>query len=246
MFNNYFHEIKRLINEVEKQEARTIQKAAETTAEKVAAGGLLYVFGCGHSHMMAEELFYRAGGLVPVYPILEENLMLHKGPVHSSQLERQSGYAHSFIEELPVNEKDVLLVVSTSGRNGVPVDAALLGKQKGCTVIGLTSKTYASSQPSRHETGKHLHDTADLILDNHIPKGDALLQAETEPELRFAPGSSLINIAILQGMMAEVVHLLEQKQIELPIFKSANIEGSDEHNRKMVDKYKNQIPLLKS
>ncbi|SDI00339.1 SIS domain-containing protein [Alteribacillus bidgolensis] len=246
MFLHYFHEIKQLIDEVERKEARTIQKAAKQIADKVSEGGLLYVFGCGHSHIMAEELFYRAGGLVPVYPILEEKLMLHQGPVQSSQLERKTDYAASFMEELPLTEKDVLLVVSTSGRNGVPVDAALLGKQKGSRVIALTSKTYAASQPSRHDTGKHLHDTADIVLDNHIPKGDALLKAETEPELQFAPGSSLINIAILQGMIAEVLHLLEQTQTELPVFKSANIEGSDEHNKRMVDLYKNRIPLLKS
>ncbi|SDH26870.1 Uncharacterized protein, contains SIS (Sugar ISomerase) phosphosugar binding domain [Alteribacillus persepolensis] len=246
MFTNYLAEIKQLMETVEKKEEQVIQEAASAVTDKISGGGLVYVFGCGHSHMMAEELFYRAGGLVPVYPILEETLMLHQGPNQSSQLERKPGWAVSFMEKVPLTEKDVLIVVSTSGRNGVPIDAALIGREAGAVVIGLTSTTYAASQASRHTSGKHLHNVADIVLDNHIPAGDALLQTESPSALRFAPGSSLINIAILQGMMAEVVHQLTKADMDIPIFQSANIEGSDEHNRKMVEAYQQQIPLLKS
>src|SRR5699024_2645055 len=120
--------------------------------------GVDLIVGCGRSEDLTEEDYYRAGGLVPIHPILHYPLMLHEGAVRSSSLVRENDYAHNFMEQQDIRTGDVIFVISTSGRNPVPVDVAKIAKQKGAYVIGITSIEYSSRQPSRHTSGKHLCD----------------------------------------------------------------------------------------
>lgn len=243
MFDLYFKKIKELLSTVEQNEKETITKAAEAIAECIQRDGLIYVFGCGHSHILAEELFYRAGGLAPIHPIFVEDLMLHKGAVRSSVLEKKSGHAATFMGKIKITPKDLLIVVSTSGINPVPIDVAAIARQNGAFVIGITSTGYAKLQPSRHNSGKYLADVADLVIDNHIEVGDALMQLRSV-EVRFGPGSTVIGAAIVNGVMVEAVKIMAENQLEVPIFKSGNTDGAIDHNRRLIDKYKDRISLL--
>ena len=114
-----------LLKKVKDSQRDNIIRAAEMTADSVENGGMLFVFGTGHSHMLAEELFYRAGGLVDVYPILEESLMLHNGAAKSSDIERLEGYAAIILKHTPLKRGDTIIIASNSGRNALTVEMAM-------------------------------------------------------------------------------------------------------------------------
>src|SRR5690606_10328325 len=139
--------------------------------------------------------------LAPVHPILHEPLMLHKGALRSSELERQNDYAAKFMEQEDIAQEDVVIVISTSGKNPVPIDVAQIAKEHGAYVIGITSAAYAQ-ETSRHKSGKRLYQCVDLVIDNHVPKGDALLQ-HPQVTVPFGSASTVLGSAILQGMFAE-------------------------------------------
>ncbi|MFU0789982.1 SIS domain-containing protein [Cerasibacillus sp. JNUCC 74] len=242
MIQQYFQKISELLAVVEKEEMEVMEKAAKKVAKAIESDGVIHLFGCGHSHILTEEVYYRAGGLVPMHPILHEPLMLHEGAVRSSTLERQNNYAANFMEEQGIEAGDIVFVISTSGRNPVPVDVANYAKQQGAYVIGITSITYSSSQPSRHTSGKHLFDAVDLVIDNHAPVGDALLSHE-KVKVPFAPSSTVIGAAILNALFAKAIEEMAEQDVEPPIFLSGNIEGADEHNQQLVKKYSKRVKL---
>lgn len=242
MISHYIDTIKKLLDTVETQEKDSMKKAAFYMAETIKNDGIIHLFGCGHSHILTEEVYYRAGGLVPIHPILHEPLMLHEGAVKSSQLERKEEYAKTFMAEQDIRENDVLFVISTSGRNPVPIDVALSGQEKGAKVIGITSRDYSSSQPSRHPSGMHLYDAVNLVLDNHSPPGDAIMSHKKVDE-KFSPGSTVIGAVILNSIISESIALLAEEEHYPPIFLSGNIDGADSHNNKLVAKYRDRVKL---
>ncbi|WP_421383570.1 SIS domain-containing protein [Bacillus salacetis] len=243
MFQQYFQKLNSLLAEVEKNEAKAIETAGREIARCIQQNGIIHVFGCGHSHILGEELFYRAGGLVPVSPILVEDLMLHKGAVRSSKLEKDEHLAEKVMAKVDIRPEDVVIVVSTSGRNPVPIDVARIAKDMGAFVIGITSPRYAETQPSRHHSGKYLFQSVDLVIDNHIEVGDALMEAENL-DVSFGTGSTVIGTAIANGIMVEAVEEMIQDGFAPPIFKSGNVDGAEQHNQELIDKYKSRIPLL--
>ena len=244
MLSQYFKIAKEKIELVEKNEMSKLREAAEKVAEAIQNGGIIQLFGCGHSHILTEEVCYRAGGLVPINPILYEPLMLHEGALRSSQLERQNGLAAKFMKDQDIRKEDVMIVISTSGRNPVPVDVAQIAKAKGAFVIGITSLEYSMSQSSRHESGKHLFDSVDLVIDNHSTIGDAALSYD-KVGVPFGPTSTVVGAVIINAILAETVKILADSGIEPPVFLSGNIDGADEHNQRMVEKYRERIVLLK-
>lgn len=243
MLTQYFDKARQKLELVEKNEMDNLRKAAEKVAEVIQKGGIVQLFGCGHSHILTEEVFYRAGGLVPIKPIFVEPLMLHEGALRSSQLERQNDLAKEFLKEQEILPGDVVFVLSTSGRNPVPVDVAQEAQEKGAYVIGVTSLEYSQSQPSRHKSGKHLYDSVDLVIDNYSTKGDAALSYKKVP-VSFGPTSTVVGAVILNAIFAEAIKIMADNGFEPPVFLSGNIDGSDEHNNKWVKKYRGRIPLL--
>lgn len=242
MIHNYFSKITDLLAVVEKEEYEAMNQAGKKVTEVLQNGGVVHLFGCGHSHILTEEVYYRAGGLVPIHPILHEPLMLHEGAVRSSSLERKNDYAKIFMEEQDIREGDVIFVISTSGRNPVPVDVAHIAKKQGAFVIGITSIAYSSSQPSRHTSGEHLYDAVDVVINNHAPVGDALL-SHHKVKVNFSPSSTVIGSTILNAIFAESIKQMAENSFTPPVFLSGNIEGADEHNQKLIDMYKDRIIL---
>lgn len=243
MLHEYVEQIRRSLDQIEEREAERIRQAARKTAETIMQGGVIHLFGCGHSHILTEEVFYRAGGLAPIHPILVEPLMLHEGAVRSSELERQNGLAASFMHNQDIRPGEVMIVLSTSGRNPVPVDVVQIAKAKGAYTIGITSLQYSQSQPSRHVSGKHLYDAVDLVIDNHAVKGDAVLSYPGVP-VPFAPTSTVIGAVILNGIFAEAIVMMTDQGYEPPVFLSGNIDGADERNRQLIAHYRDRISLL--
>ncbi|WP_226894834.1 SIS domain-containing protein [Oceanobacillus oncorhynchi] len=243
MIKKYYQKVQEQLENTFNKETNVMQKVSEVIADKINDGGVVYLFGCGHSHILTEEVFYRAGGLAPIYPILIDELMLHQGGAASSQKERKNRYVRPLLAEYSITKKDVLIVISTSGINPVPIDVALYGKEHGAVTVALTSTAYAEQQPSRHEDGLYLKDVCDYTIDNHVQVGDAML-SNSDTGIRFAPSSSVIGISILQAILAEVTDLLIKTGQVPPVFLSGNITGSDEHNKKLLDIYGKKVPLL--
>ncbi|MDR2998865.1 MAG: SIS domain-containing protein [Microbacterium sp.] len=197
-----------------------VQAAATAVADAMQRGNRFWVFGSGHSHLLAEELWGRAGGLVDVHPILEPALMLHEGLEKSSRLERLPGLAAEILEIHGVAEGDCLLVVSNSGRNAVPVEMARGGKERGATVIALTSLAHSRSVTSRAPEGSRLFEVADIVIDNCGEPGDAIMPHEPYP---LAPTSTVVGALLLQAMMYQVVLDLEGRGVEARTYESLNV-----------------------
>ena len=232
----YFAYAQSKLEEILEKEMPNIQKAADLVTESCKNGGKFYVFGSGHSHMIAEELYLRAGGLALVHGILPGELMLHEMANKSTYLERIEGYSQALVELYKVEAKDTVLVVSNSGRNPVPVEMCLAAKEKGAKVIAMTSMKHSAGCTSRHSSGKKMYEIADVTIDNCADPGDAGFPIEGLPST-IGPTSSVTGIAIAQALVCQVVDNLVKAGIEPPVFKSSNVDGGDVHNNMMFDKY---------
>jgi uncharacterized phosphosugar-binding protein len=243
VLTTYFQKIQEKLKLVIENEAESMDKVATKISDSIQKGGIVQLFGCGHSHMITEEVFYRAGGLTPIKPILIEPLMLHEGAVRSSKLERQNDYAASFMEKQDIQPNDIVIIITTSGINPVPIDVAILAKEKGAYVVGICSFDYVD-QTSRHKSRKRLVDFVDLAINNFAVKGDAILSYQ-KVDVPFSPSSTITGAAIINGIMAEAIKKMVDDGFEPPIFLSGNIPGSDEHNHALIEKYSERIELLK-
>lgn len=220
----YLQEVKCLVERLEDQ-LQAVEIAADWVAQSIGQGGLLYVSGTGHSHMIAEEVFYRAGGLVAVNPILEPSLLLDRGAVKSSQLERLHGLGGLIIDDYGLTEADTLILASNSGRNAVPIDMAMRAKEKGCRVIAIVSADHTQQTTSRHDSGKKLSDVADLVLDNAAPYGDAAITLEGLSD-RVGPLSTIAGVAIINAIVVRVIEKLLASGEDVAVFSSANLANA--------------------
>jgi uncharacterized phosphosugar-binding protein len=238
----YVEQIIERIRLVELSEKPAIEKAAAWIADSIASDGLLHLFGCGHSHILVEDFFYRAGGIVQVNAILETSTMLHEGAVKSSKVERMENYAASIIDNYQVKAGEVIIVISNSGINGLPIDMALEAKSRGLKVIALTSSSYFHLD-SRHSSGLKLCDVADLIIDNHLPFGDALIPVPLSED-KMASGSTIIGGVLLQMLMIEIAENLAVRGIQPSVYISGNVPGGFERNEDYIRKYRGRIKHL--
>jgi uncharacterized phosphosugar-binding protein len=239
----YFDVIRSLLSEAETRNAAALGKAADEIATCLQQGGLLHTFGTGHGHMLAEEIFYRAGGLVPVNAILDPPLMLHLSALSSTQVERLSGYAEVILDRYEANRGDVIIIASNSGRNSVPIEMALAAQARGLTVIALTSLAHSQAQPSRHASGKRLFEIADIVLDNCGQVGDAALTIEGLPG-KIGATSTVIGAALLHALVCTTIQKMIERGTIPPVTTSSNVAGGDAHNAELYRPYRNRIRHL--
>ncbi|MEK5232670.1 SIS domain-containing protein [Lysinibacillus sp. FSL K6-0232] len=233
----YFSEIEKLIEIVKKQEAACIQEAAQIIIQRLQKGGIIQLFGCGHSYLLAQEAFYRAGGLVPVRPIFIEPLTLQAGALASSENEKDPTIIERYKEQFDFHEHDTCIVISTSGRNAAPIDAALLAKDAGVFVLSLQSLAY-SEQSAHHQSGQRLEEVVDLVLNTHIPIGDGILHWH---HMQYAPASTVIGSLLLNALFSEVIEQMAQSSTALPVFISNNVDADGSYNERMIAKYQHRI-----
>lgn len=233
---DFFSYLEEILAQVKVKEIKNIDSAADLVAESCGKGGHFFVFGTGHSHLMAEEIYLRAGGLAYVKAILPPELMLHEIPNKSTLLERLSGYAKSLLDLYNVGSDDTLMVISNSGRNNVPVEMCLEMKKRGGNVIVLTSLQHSQKVSSRHESGKKIYELADVVIDNHAPIGDANYKI-MDIAAGVGPVSDFTGVAIMQTLIVAVVEKLRDRKIEVPVFKSSNLDGADMHNKNLFDRF---------
>jgi len=239
LIDRYCDSITAMLKQLVASQRDKLEVAQSWIADVLAQGGLVYVTGSGHSHMIAEEVFFRAGGAAPVQAILDPALMLHQGAQRSTVLERLEGYAQAVLQDYPIGAKDILLIASNSGRNAFPIEAALYAREKGAKTIAITSSDYAAHVTSRHKSGQMLHDVTDLAIDNHAPYGDACLTIPNSDK-RMGSTSTISGAFIVNALMAEAVANLAGRGIDVDVYRSANAAGGGDAEE-MVKRWRGRI-----
>ena len=243
-YREYSRRMYDVLEDMFQTQGEKIETVADWMAESIAAGGVVHLFGSGHSHMVAEEVFHRAGSLMPLNPMLDVNLTF-LGSVNATLLERNSGYAGVVIGSHDIREDEVVFVISNSGVNPVPIEAVLEAKARGARTVSITSDKHYAEAPSRHESGKRLADVTDITLDTCVPWGDALvnLPGAAQP----AGGvSTIAGLALINAIVVETTAKLLERGIDPPVIPTMNLPGGDEKMEKLVQEYGKRLPLLRN
>lgn len=243
MNKDYLKNIINLLHKLENTQDKIIDQVADICAECIYNGGLLYFFGTGHSHMICEEPFYRAGGLACIYPILETDLMLHEGASKSSGYERLEGLGNLVVANTNISKGDVLFIASNSGRNCAVIDAAMEAKKRGAITVAITSMDHTTKVTSRHSSGLNLYQVCDYVLDNGGEMGDASVEL-AGMEQKIAPTSSVMDITLVNLILVNTAEILLSKGMKPPVFMSANTDAGDQANKAVLEMYKARIPSL--
>lgn len=225
-------------------QAEAVERAAGLMTDTIVQGRSLFAFGASHSFMIAEELVYRTGGLMVVNPIYPHGMNLFVRPMTlTSRLERIEGLGAELFQASGAQSGDLALIASTSGRNAVAIDMAIAARSCEVSTIGITSVSYTQSVTSRHSTGTKLIDHCDVVLDNGAPAGDAAVAIEgfAQP---VGPLSTVLGCALVNALVCAVASNLTARGVEPPIFMSANLDGGDEYNNRMLARYKDRIHYI--
>jgi len=244
----YYREALKMLDAVYENEEESIQAAAIEMAKRIRDGKTVFVLGSGgHSVMGAEEMFYRAGGLQPINAMLDTCVSLSQGGRHSTFLERTPNLARTLLDYYGVKKDDVIIVINVNGINAMTIEGAMESKARGATVIGVTSVDFANNVPagasSRHSSNKNLHEVVDIVLNLHVPVGDALLDVPGVP-VKVGPSSTLAVALCLNMLVVTTIEILLEWGETPPVWMSANIPGGDEFNRNFLNKFNGIIKHL--
>jgi len=240
----YFEQALAALAQVAESQAEPLAQAAELLVEAVVGGRQIFSFGASHSFMLTEELVYRTGGLMLVNPIYPHGMHLFVRPMtQTSRLERVLGLGAELLAGAPVGAGDVVLVASVSGRNAVAIDLADAARERGAKVIAITSLAYTASVTSRHPSGHKLLDCCDVLLDNGAPAGDAAVEIEGFGQ-PVGPLSTVTGCALVNALVCAVVAELVRRGVQPPVFMSANLDGGDEYNARLLAANRGRIHYL--
>lgn len=239
---SYIQELEEMMDAIIGREMEAIQQAADLVRAAVTRDGIVYTFGTGHSHVIAEDAAYRAGGLVPVDAILEDSLTGNHKVFQSERMERVEGMAAVILDYYQPKPKDVLIIISNSGRNAAPIEMAVGAQARGLKVVAITSLKHSKGTTSRHSSGKKLFEIADVVIDNQAPRGDCIM---SHPIMKqpFGPASGVMGMVILQSIIVAAIHDIAEEGVQPPVFMSGNIDGSEDFNRPLMEKYWGRIKL---
>ena len=245
LFGEYLDSVIEMLSRIRDEEQAAVQQAATLMADAVMNGKRIFAFGCTHSSLPIQDLVYRAGGLILINPLFGPgiaSLDVHPATI-SSAIEKLEGYADVLLDNAPIEKGDVLIVVSVSGRNAVPVEMTKSARERGLKVIGVTSRDYTEQVTSRHPSGKKMLEFADVVLDNKVSKGDAVLEHEQMPQ-KFTPASGVTSTALLQALVAATIGECLERGFSPPVVLAANVDGGMEYNAKLWEEYADRIFYL--
>ena len=239
--SEYLENVEGILEQIKANQPQYRETAAAILAQ-VKKGGMIFPFGTGHGHLLALEMFYRAGGMVRVNPILTEELMLHKSATGSSAFERSEGKAEPLLNEYNVGDKDVVIVFSNIGINPLTIEMALGAKERGALTVALTNLNHSRPLQSRHHSGLKLYEICDFVLDNFGVLGDACV--EVASGIKIGPTSTIAGAAIVHTLTAMMVEMAEADGYDLELYTSGNVPNGHERNLYLIEKYKDIIKSL--
>jgi uncharacterized phosphosugar-binding protein len=236
----YFAEAQKIYDRIRSTQAGNIRKAAEFSADSISKGGLVHLFGSGHSVIPIMDVFPRYGSFAGFHPLMDARLMwtqvLGSGGVRELlKLERTEGYVATFLSNFKFEAIDTMVVYSHGGLNAAGIDVALHAKALGLKVIAVTSLDNARIAKTTHSSGKKLADLGDVVIDNCCPPRDSLVDVAGIP---VGASSTLAVIAISMALTAEIAAELAKRGVKFRAFVSPNVTtvGPD-NNRQVFDDY---------
>lgn len=232
--SEYLQKIIDNLTQIESEESEQLSSAAALVAKTIEEDGLIFVFGCGHSHLPGLDAFYRAGGLANVSPMLDTDLMLHNGAAKSSRMEKMSGIAPEAFRRYVPTKKDMIFIFSASGKNQVPVEMGDAARAAGVPSVGVSSSAY-------YERGGRLHEHVDIAIDCKVPYGDACIDVG---EAKMGGLSTSAACFILNKCLIEGAKLALSHGKLPPIYLSGNVEGGREHNVVLENLYLGRVKHL--
>jgi uncharacterized phosphosugar-binding protein len=250
--SQYLRAAREVLDRVESTQLEAILQCGTLCGECIRQGGLVHMFGSGHSRMALEEMFPRYGSFPGFHPIVELSVTFHNqvvgmnGQRQAMFIERTEGLGPIILRNFEFGPHDVMWVVSTSGTGALVVDVALEAKRLGMPVIALVGVAHSRVSNPGHSSGKKLTDIADLVLDNCAVAGDAMVRIEDLP-YPVGPGSTIGNTAVINAVKCEVARILtEAGQPPYVLTHSSFIgaEASKEVFDKAYDDYRRRVRRL--
>ena len=235
----YLSIISKILDKISDEEEKKITDCAKIIADSYKKGGQLYIFGTGHSRLLGEEAFHRAGGFAAACPIRDDNLTFKKGAKKATSLERTPNVARKALNKYNITKKDILMIVSNSGVNHAPIEAAIIAKEKNIKTIALTSVKYSKKAPLS-KLNKKLYEIVDIFIDNKIPPGDTVISVNN---FSVGPVSTITGSFILNSILIEVASMLKTEKI-FPFYISSNMPNATKNNTKLENKFRKQNPHL--
>lgn len=242
----YQKRISGVLGRIWETQVGNIEKASAVMADTIASGGLVHMFGSGHSVLPVQDMFPRYGAFPGFRPLMDMRLMWTNvigsgGAKGLLWLERREGYARVLFENEPIRQGDVMLVFSHGGLNAVGIEVLTEAKQRGLTTVAVTSMDNYAKRDATHSSGKKLADVADIVIDNCTPAEDALVSIEGW-KAPVAAGSTVAFITIAMSIIAQVAANLAAKGLNPPVFVSPNVLGipADQMNR-VYEQYEQKL-----
>lgn len=232
--SDYLGQIVEILQRIEREERAKMTEAAEAVADVICRDGIIYTFGCGHSHLPCLDTFYRAGGLACVSPILDEDLMLHDGAAKSSRMEKMPGIAAEAFRRHHVTPNDLIVVISASGKNAAPVEMCECAKKAGVKLVTISSSAYI-------DHGAKLLSLGDIAVDCKVPYGDAVIDVG---EAKMGGLSTYASLFILNSILIDGAKKALAKGTVPPVYRSGNVEGGTAKNVALEERYFGRIKRL--
>ena len=248
----FYEQAMSLLQKLRRTQADVIQKAGELCADRIARGGLVFLFGNGHSRMMCEEMTPRQGCYVGFVALVEMALSNHaaiigaNGLRTSLYLENYQGYAEQILSSFHFGPHDAFIIISTSGIRPVIVEMAMGVQAKGLPVIAMLSKAHCEAAKAAHPSGKKLIDCADIIIDNLSPPGDSVLELEGL-EWRIGPVSTITGAMIINMIRCAAAEALLEHGINPVVLPSHQFVGntsSSEQLERFYEAYRQSLKHL--
>lgn len=237
-----------VIHRIEAEQQVNIETAADLMVEAIRQDRLIHVYGGGgHTTLVMGEMFFRAGGLANINPIMETGLSVFNQALKYLELERCVNYGRSIVKYYRLQPGDVLIIFHNIGINAATIDAALEAKERGVKIIAVSSSKWQSEMPPehfiRHPSKQNLFDLADVCIDDYNAVGDCAVHVPGF-DIPIAPNSNLIDFYIAHRLEIETVKRCVACGIEPPVWRSANAPGGDAFNAKYVEKYSPRVKCL--
>ena len=237
ILDTYFEKVVGILEKIKSTQTEKIIEASRLVADTIKKDGVIYIFGCGHSHLIGLDCFYRSGGLVNVSAMLDTDLMLHNGAAKSSVMEKMHGIAPSILERYCIGENDLLFIISTSGKNAVPVEMAQSAAEKGIKCVSVVSSEYFGDKKNT----PMLYECTDMYIDNCVPHGDAVMDIEGI-SVKMGSASTAATSFIMQTVLMEGSAIAARDGARVPVYLSGNVEGGAEYNKALIKEY---LPRIK-
>lgn len=214
-----------------------VEAAANIIFEALQRDHRFFVYGGGHSHMIAEELYSRAGGLACINPMLEDEIMVHQSGDKSNLMENSAEYAHVLMMKYGLKKDDVLLIASNSGKGNLTVELATIAMAAGVKIIALTNVRQSKLVTSKHLSKKRLFEVADVVIDNCAPINDAAFIIN---DRECCPLSSALGCYLAQCIVVDLAYIMVKNDIIPPVLISANIEDAQTAEQKKIKELSNE------